>query len=269
MADVPTSRMWNVDAGLARGRLRVADGGDLRVGEDDARGLVAVGAVLGGGRVAEDVLDGEARLVLAHVGEQDAAVDVADRVQPVVAGDLHVLVDLDVAAALEPDGVEPELLRARRAAERGDELLAVGGRAVVHRDAERVAGPLDLRRLAAGADVDAHLHERLGHLLAGELLLGGQQAALALDQRHLGAERAVGLRELRAERRRRRGSRPWPGPPWRSSPRGWSTARPRASPSIGGIAARVPPERITARRASSSSSPTSTRFSPASTPKPR
>ena len=235
MADVPTSRMWKSRPGLARGLLRVADGGDLRVGEHDARGLVAVGAVLGGRRVAEDVLDRQARLVLAHVGEQDAAVDVADRVQPVVAGDLHVLVDVDVAAGrLEPDRVEPELLGPRVAAERGDELLGVDRRAVVHVDAQRVAVLLDLGRLAAGADVDALLDERVGDLLAGELLLGGEQPPLALDQRHLGAERAVGLRQLGAEHAaaedhdRRRGSA------WRWWPRGWSTARPRAGPRSAG-----------------------------------
>ena len=111
----------DVEARLARGLLGVADGGDLRVGEDDARGRRAVGAVLGRGRVAEEVLGGDARLVLAHVGEQDAAVDVADRVEPVVAGDLHVVVDLDVAAGLEPDGLEAEVLGARLAPERGDE----------------------------------------------------------------------------------------------------------------------------------------------------
>ena len=79
------------------------------------------------------------------------------------------------------------------------ELLGVDGRVVVHVDAQRVAVLLDLRRLAAGADVDALLDEGVGDLLAGELLLGGEQPALALDQRHLGAERAVGLGQLGAE----------------------------------------------------------------------
>ena len=64
---------------------------------------------------------------------------------------------------------------------------------------ERVAVLHDLVGLAAGADVDAVLDERVGDLLAGELLHVGEQPPLALDQRHLGAERAVGLRQLGAE----------------------------------------------------------------------
>ena len=75
--------------------------------------------------VAEDVVGREARLVLAHVGEQRAAVDVADRVEPVVAGDAHVLVDLDRLAGLEADGLEPEVVGRGRAAERDEQPLGL------------------------------------------------------------------------------------------------------------------------------------------------
>ena len=55
-------------------------GGDLRVGEDHPRRAGPVAdrrAVL-----AEDVIGGDPRLVLAGVRQQRAAVDVTDRVQP-------------------------------------------------------------------------------------------------------------------------------------------------------------------------------------------
>src|SRR5215210_7583044 len=177
----------------------VPDGGDLRVGEDDARRLAAVGALLGRRGIAEDVLAREPRLVLAHVGVERAAVDVADRVEPVVAGHLHVLVDLDVLTRLEADRVEAELAGVRAAAERGDELAALDGGAVVELDADGVARVRDLRRLAARADVDPQRGERVADLLAGEHLLRRQHVALALDERDLGAERLVGLRELRTD----------------------------------------------------------------------
>ena len=268
MADVPVSRMWK-SSPASRAVFSVwptaATCGSVKTTCGDA---LAVGAVLGGRRVAEDVLARQPRLVLAHVGEQDAAVDVADRVQPVVAGDLHVLVDLDVVAALQPDALEPELLGARVTPERGDELLGVHGRAVVHVHRERVAVLHDLGGLAAGADVDAVLDERVRDLLAGELLHVGEQPALALDQRHLGAERAVRLRQLGAEHAA-------------------AEDHDRLGDVLGGGGLAVGPRLGLAqaldrrqqgaraagqdhgRRASSWSSPTSTRFSPASTPKPR
>ena len=64
------------------------------------------------------------RLVLAHVGEQRPAVDVADRVEPVAPADPHPVVHLDrVAAGLDPDGLEPEAVDARLAADRHEEML--------------------------------------------------------------------------------------------------------------------------------------------------
>ena len=55
----------DVQAGVARAGLGVADRRDLRVGEDHARRQEAVGAQLD--RLAEDVVGGDAALVLAHV----------------------------------------------------------------------------------------------------------------------------------------------------------------------------------------------------------
>src|SRR3954452_16678479 len=66
---------------------RFAGGGDLRVGEGDAGGAEAFGDRLR--RAPEQVLGGDPGVVLAHVGEERAAVGVADRVEPVAAADPH------------------------------------------------------------------------------------------------------------------------------------------------------------------------------------
>ncbi len=99
----------DVDA-LVRGLLgRQADRGDLRVGEGHARRPAEVGACR---RVAaEDRLARDPRLVLAGVGEERALVDVADRVEPVVAVDAKLVVDLDPLALLQADGVEADAVR--------------------------------------------------------------------------------------------------------------------------------------------------------------
>ena len=55
-----------------------------------------------------------AALVLAHVGEEGAAVDVADRVQPVRAADAHPVVDLDRLAGLDPECLEARCRPCRR-----------------------------------------------------------------------------------------------------------------------------------------------------------
>src|SRR6185436_10905943 len=89
---------------LLGGVERVSDGRHVRVGEDHARGARAVG-VRGdaAARIAEYHVRRDARLVLAHVGEERAAVHVADRVQPVVVGAPHRIVHLDRLAGLEAD----------------------------------------------------------------------------------------------------------------------------------------------------------------------
>ena len=87
--------------------------------------------------VAEQVVGGDPRLVLAHVGEERLAVDVADRVEPVVAGDADVRVDVDRLAGLQADDLEPEVLRQRRAAERDQHLVGEHRAAVGGRDGDR------------------------------------------------------------------------------------------------------------------------------------
>ena len=170
------------------------DGGDLRVGEDDARAGGPVGAVLGRGALAEHVVGGDAGLVLAHVRQQRAAVYVADGVEPLVLGGAAVLVDLDGLARLEAEVLEA--LRARLAADRDQQLLAAGGLAVVGLDDRHARLAVHPDRLAARADVDAELAQGLGHLLAGEGLLARDEPALALDQRHARPQGRPRLRKL-------------------------------------------------------------------------
>ena len=91
--------------GLLQG---LADRRDLGVGEGDPRRADPLRDRLD--RPAEDVLGRDPGLVLAHVGEERPAVDVADSVEPVAAADPHpvvgdkeaVLVGLD-AGRVEPD----------------------------------------------------------------------------------------------------------------------------------------------------------------------
>ena len=70
-----------VDAGLFGFRQRLADRRDLGVGEGDARGPDAFGDRFG--VATEQVLGRYPGLVLAHVGQERPAVDVANGVEPV------------------------------------------------------------------------------------------------------------------------------------------------------------------------------------------
>ena len=112
-----------------------ADGPDLGIGEDDAGRARAVRAKLD--RAAEDRVGGQPALVLAHVREQDAAVDVADREQPVVAGNAEIVVDDERAVRLDPDRLEADARGAMTAAERREHLVRLERRAVVELDHHR------------------------------------------------------------------------------------------------------------------------------------
>ena len=80
----------------------------------------------------QDHVGRDARLVLAHVGEQRATVDVADRVEPpaVDAGGAQLIVDRDRLARFEPDRVEPEVGGVGPPPD-GDQQLVAGDRAPV------------------------------------------------------------------------------------------------------------------------------------------
>ena len=146
MPDVVVSTTSTCRPASRGGVGRVADGGDLRLGEDHARAERAVGAVRDRGVAAEEVVGGDPRLVLAHVREQRLAVDVADRVQPRVAVGPHAKVDRDRRVGVEPELLEPDALGLRRAAERHEQRVALGGAAVGGRDDERAVALGHARR---------------------------------------------------------------------------------------------------------------------------
>ena len=108
---------------------------------------------------AEDHVGGDAALVLAHVREQRAAVDVADRVEPIVPGHAQLLVDLDVPARLEPDRLEPEVGRRGTASDADEDLVSLEHVAVLERQLDDAVA-LDADRARADVDVDAARGER-------------------------------------------------------------------------------------------------------------
>ncbi len=87
----------------------------------------------------------------------------------------------------------------RHAAERDQHAVGLDRRPVLRRDRDDGVALLDPGGVLAHDDLDAVALERLGDLHAGELLLAGEQPALALDQRDLRAERLEGLRHLGAD----------------------------------------------------------------------
>ena len=173
--------------GLGEG---LAGGGDLGVGEGDTGGADAFGDRLD--LTAEHVLGGDPGLVLAHVGEEGAAVDVADGVEPLAATDTQPAVGLEeaVLAGLDAGRLEADPLGPRNAADRDQELLGFHPAAVVQLDRDSRAAGGDPLGEHAGAHVDpVGVAQRGGDLLAGEGLLARQQALLALDQGDRGPER--------------------------------------------------------------------------------
>ena len=210
----------------------------------------------------------EPRLVLPHVREQRAAVDVADRVEPVAPVDAERLVGLDVPAGLETDRLQPDVARPRPPADRDEDLVRLDRRAVVELDADG-AVPGDRRRRRAEPDVDAAVAKRRQHLLAREPLLPLDQPLAPVDERHLRAERRPRLRHLDPDHAAAEDRQPR-----RHLLRGRRLdVRPRRCVGEARAAAGSPPRcpsrsrRRAARRAPPR--PTSTRFSPASRPWPR
>ena len=141
----PTSCVWPTDATC--GSVKITRG------EPGRRRRASQRRVL-----AEHVVARDRRLVLRHVGERRAAVEVADHVEPVVAGDAAVRVDLDVAVGLEADRSPargPRPAGARPTATSSSSAVTSLPSSSVTVTVPPVAR--DRARLLAGADVDALL----------------------------------------------------------------------------------------------------------------
>src|SRR3954451_24756019 len=172
---------------------REANGPDLGIGEDHTRRLRPVRAELD--RPAEDRVGGQPALILAHGREQHAAVDVADRIEPVVTGNTEIVVDREWAAGLDPDRLEADARSPMPASECRKHLVRLERRTVVELYCDR-ARPRHPHHLTLEADVDATFLEAFEHLSAGERLLTLDQPLAAMDEGHLRAEGRPRLRHL-------------------------------------------------------------------------
>jgi hypothetical protein len=90
------------------------------------------------------------------VGEEGAAVDVADRTEPIAPADPQSLVGLEEAAlaGLDADRLEADPGGAGFAADRDEQLRRLDPRAAVELDEDAAAALADQLRQGSGVDVD-------------------------------------------------------------------------------------------------------------------
>jgi hypothetical protein len=152
--------------------------------------------------VAEDRVARDAGLVLAHVRERRAAIDVADRVEPaaVDADGTEAVVDLHRPTRLETDRLQPEVGRGRPAPDADQQLVAREFAVVLEPERDRSVRAGGGCRTTLEQDLDPLRFERLFQLLARERLLAAEEARAALHDRDLAPEAAESLRELDAGR---------------------------------------------------------------------
>jgi hypothetical protein len=170
------------------------DRGGLRVGVDH----VWDGLIVGLARLAEDVRRDHLALVLAHVGQQPDAGDVADRPQPLAR--MQVRVDCDaVRAGGDADRVQAGG-RPRAPAGGGEQMVAAQLTAVFQgQDVVRAVAPRGGRGHAQD-QLDAVGAQHLAQCVAQWCGLAGQHVPGRLDQGDLAAQPAHGLGHLGAHR---------------------------------------------------------------------
>jgi hypothetical protein len=173
--------------------LSQSDGGDLGVGEHDARD----GAVVGRPGSASDVVHDDARLVHADVGERHDAGHIPDRPDPVAS--LAALVDGHTVCG-DPDAQCVEAVDPRPAARRHEQLVCRHGAVVGEPNDASATLPLDLDGPRAESHVDPLLPEPFADQLADGGILACQEPVRPLHDRHLGAEAAQELAELDPDR---------------------------------------------------------------------
>ena len=155
---------------------------------------------------ALDGLDADDAFVLGLVREQRRAGDVADGVNARHIGLARAVDDDGAALGLHAEFFQAEILDiaddadGRNDAIDGERLRAA--LAVVDGRDDAVGLLVELRHLGAGEDLDALLLEALARE-GGDLgILGRQDLRQHLDDRHLGAERAIERGEFDADRAR-------------------------------------------------------------------
>ena len=201
---------------------------------------------------AQDHVGGHPGLVLAGVGEQRAAVHVADGVEPVVA--LRRPSGRRRRSGLP--GSRPRLSRPRSsvrglrpAATISSAASSVSSSSEGH--VEAAVAARDRHDLDPGPELNAVLAQRRGHLLARERLLAREHPVGHLEQRDVGSQRAPRLRKLAAHGAAADHEQAVGHRARRSFPGGWSTARPRRARRSAAATRRCrsPPPRPCARRA--------------------
>src|SRR5664280_1208295 len=155
---------------------------------DPTAGSVKVTCGKAGDHVASD-----ARLVLAHVGQQRAPAQVADGVEPVAACDGQVVVDVEVAvlACGHANGVQAKVVAVRRPPRGHHDLIGRDRRAILERDRHLAAVHVPLAGVAR--PLTPHRRRPRTEPFAGELV-AEQFGKAGIDVR-LGARAASVRRE--------------------------------------------------------------------------
>jgi hypothetical protein len=201
---LPMNGKWptlTVVAGFLRARLGQPDRGDLRPAIGAARnvpGIHRMHVVQAG-----DLLDADHALMARLVREPGRAGEVADRVDPGLAGAAEFVdhdmgaVDFDAGAfQADPFDIADDADGGNHAID-GDVLRLAAG---FHGDRDAVGGFLHALHGGAGQDLHALLLERLVGEGGNFLVLDRQDARQHLDHRHLGAQIEVEAGELDADR---------------------------------------------------------------------
>ncbi len=138
-------------------------------------------------------------LVLADVGQRPDAGDVADRPQPLAGAQPRV--DRDAArVGLDADRLQADAVDARAPAGGDEQPVAAQLAAVVELEDVVLAVAPGGGRVRAERELDAVAAQDLAERLAQRRGLARQHVLGALDERHLAAEAAHGLRHLDADR---------------------------------------------------------------------
>ena len=174
--------------------LRLADGRRLGMGEHDGRDR----RVVGHRRLAQDVGRRHPALVLADVGEEPDAGDVADRPEPLTGP--HRGVDIDLPGArIEPHRLEADVVHPWSPARRDEQPIPPDLASLTEGEDVVVAVAAGCGDLRSEVQLDAVGLEGRAQRLSESPRRVRQETILALDDDHLRAERAEHLGHLHTD----------------------------------------------------------------------